>query len=201
MEKSQHISFNMLIAGVGGQGTLLASKILGNYAQLIGKDCKMSEVHGMAQRGGSVITHVRVADKVHSPLFNEKQADIILAFEELEALRWAGHVKEDGIIIVNKQNIYPMPCAVGMAEYPEDIYEQLAKYNAKIHKIDAIGIANKLGETRTVNIAMLGFCAAILNFNKEIFIDAIKKSVAASTVEINLKAFEHGYALAAEGNS
>jgi len=198
MEKSQQTDFNILIAGVGGQGTLLASKILGNYAQLTGKDCKVSEVHGMSQRGGSVITHVRIADKVRSPLFDKKQADAVLAFEELEALRWAGHVKDGGVIIVNQQNIYPMPCTAGIAEYPKDIYEQLAKYNAKIHKIDAIGIANKLGEIRTVNIAVLGFCAAILNFNKETFMDAIKKSVAATTLETNLKAFEQGYA--AKGN-
>jgi len=194
MEKSQQTDFNILIAGVGGQGTLLASKILGNYAQLIGKDCKVSEVHGMSQRGGSVITHVRIADKVYSPLFDKKQADAVLAFEELEALRWAGHVKDGGVVIVNQQNIYPMPCTVGLAEYPSNIYEQLAKYNAKIHKIDAIGIANKLHEIRTVNIAVLGFCAAILNLNKDTFTDAIKKSVAAATIEINLKAFEQGYA-------
>jgi indolepyruvate ferredoxin oxidoreductase beta subunit len=192
MEKQQ-MNFNILIAGVGGQGTLLASKILGNYAQLIGEDCKVSEVHGMAQRGGSVVTYVRIANKVYSPLFDKKDADVVLAFEELEALRSAEYVKDDGIIIVNKQNIYPMPCALGAAEYPSDIYEQLSKYNAKIHKIDAMGIAAKLNDIRTVNIAMLGFCAAILNLSKEIFIDAIKKSVASSTLEINLKAFEHGY--------
>jgi indolepyruvate ferredoxin oxidoreductase beta subunit len=195
MEKA--MNFNILIAGVGGQGTLLASKILGNYAQLIGKDCKVSEVHGMAQRGGSVVTYVRIADKVYSPLFDKKQADVVLAFEELEALRCAGHVKDGGIIIVNKQNIYPMPCALGAAEYPSDIYEQLSKYNAKIHKIDAIGIANKLNNIRTANIAMLGFCAATLNFDKEVFINALEKSVANLTLEINLKAFEQGYMLIA----
>jgi indolepyruvate ferredoxin oxidoreductase beta subunit len=195
MEKA--VNFNILIAGVGGQGTLLASKILGNYAQLIGKDCKVSEVHGMAQRGGSVVTYVRIAGKVYSPLFDKKQADVVLAFEELEALRCAGHVKDEGIIIVNKQNIYPMPCALGAAEYPSDIYEQLLKYNAKIHKIDAIGIANKLNNIRTANIAMLGFCAVALSFDKEVFISALKKSVSDSTLEINLKAFEQGYMLTA----
>jgi indolepyruvate ferredoxin oxidoreductase beta subunit len=189
----QQTNLNILIAGVGGQGTLLASKILGNYAQLSGKDCKVSEVHGMAQRGGSVVTYVRIADKVYSPLFDKKQADVVLAFEELEALRSAGHIKDGGIIIVNKQNIYPMPCALGTAEYPGDIYEQLSKYNAKTHKIDAIGIAKKLNDIRTVNIAMLGFSAALLNFGKEIFINAIEKSVAKPTLEINLKAFEQGY--------
>jgi indolepyruvate ferredoxin oxidoreductase beta subunit len=190
------VTLNILIAGVGGQGTLLASKILGNYAELTGKDCKVSEVHGMAQRGGSVVTYVRIADKVYSPLFDKKEADVVLAFEELEALRVAEYVKEDGTIIVNRQNIYPMPCALGAAEYPSDIYEQLSKYNAKISKIDALGIAKKLNDIRTVNIAMLGFCAACLNFDKEIFTNSIKKSVANSTLEINIKAFEHGYTTA-----
>ena len=188
------MTLNILIAGVGGQGTLLASKILGNYAELTGKDCKVSEVHGMAQRGGSVVTYVRIADKVYSPLFDKKDADVVLAFEELEALRVAEYVKDNGNVIVNRQNIYPMPCALGAAEYPSDIYEQLHKYNAKINKIDALGIAKKLNDIRTVNIAMLGSCVAILNLDKEIFINAIKKSVASSTLEINLKAFEHGYA-------
>jgi indolepyruvate ferredoxin oxidoreductase beta subunit len=187
------MNFNILIAGVGGQGTLLASKIFGNYAQLIGKDCKISEVHGMAQRGGSVVTYVRIADKVYSPLFDKKQADVVLAFEELEALRSAVYIKDGGIIIVNRQNIYPMPCALGIAEYPSDIYKQLSEYKAAIHKIDAISIAAKLNNIRTANIAMLGFCASVLNFDKEIFINAIKKSVANSTLEINLKAFEEGY--------
>jgi indolepyruvate ferredoxin oxidoreductase beta subunit len=187
------MNFNILIAGVGGQGTLLASKIFGNYAQLMGKDCKISEVHGMAQRGGSVVTYVRIADKVYSPLFDKKQADVVLAFEELEALRSAVYIKDGGIIIVNKQNIYPMPCALGIAEYPSDIYKQLSEYKAAIHKIDAISIATKLNNIRTANIAMLGFCASVLNFDKEIFINAIKKSVANSTLEINLKAFEEGY--------
>ncbi len=197
--EEQQANFNILIAGVGGQGTLLASKILGNYAQLIGKDCKVSEVHGMAQRGGSVVTYVRIADKVYSPLFDKKQADVLLAFEELEALRSAGHIKDNGIAIINKQNIYPMPCALGIAEYPNDIYEQLSKYNAKIHKIDAIGIATKLNDIRTVNIAMLGFFTALLNFDKKIFISAIEKSVAKPTLEINLKAFEQGYAQSTKG--
>jgi indolepyruvate ferredoxin oxidoreductase beta subunit len=192
MEKFQ-MNFNILIAGVGGQGTILASKILGNYAQIIGKDCKVSEVHGMAQRGGNVVTYVRIADKVYSPLFDKKQADVVLAFEELEALRSAEYIKEGGVIIINKQNIYPMPCTLGTTEYPSDIYEQLSRYNVRIHKIDAIDIATKLNNIRTVNIAMLGFCVALLNFDKEIFISAVKKSVTDSTLEINLKAFEYGY--------
>jgi len=189
------MNFNILIAGVGGQGTLLASKIFGNYAQLMGKDCKVSEVHGMAQRGGSVVTYVRIADKVYSPLFDKKQADVVLAFEELEALRSAGYVKDGGIIVVNKQNIYPMPCALGLAEYPSDIYEQLSGYKATVRKIDAISIATKLNNLRTVNIAMLGFCAAVLRFEKGVFVEAIKRSVGEATLEVNLRAFEGGFTI------
>ncbi|GBU25580.1 indolepyruvate ferredoxin oxidoreductase, beta subunit [Fibrobacteria bacterium R8-3-H12] len=187
------MNLNILIAGVGGQGTLLASKIFGNYAQLIGKDCKVSEVHGMAQRGGSVVTYVRIADKVYSPLFDKKQADVVLAFEELEALRSAGYAKDGGIVIVNEQNIYPMPCALGLAEYPGDIYEQLSGYKAAVHKIDAIGIAAKLNNLRTVNIAMLGFCASVLGFDRDVFAEAIKRSVDGAMLEVNIAAFEGGY--------
>jgi indolepyruvate ferredoxin oxidoreductase beta subunit len=108
------MNLNILIVGVGGQGTLLASKILGEYARLIGKDCKVSEVHGMAQRGGSVVTYVRIGEKIHSPLIDHKTADMIIAFEELEALRWANYVKDGGIIVVNKQNRF-------IENYPTDI--------------------------------------------------------------------------------
>jgi len=186
------MNLNMLIVGVGGQGTLLASKILGNYAALIGKDCKLSEVHGMAQRGGSVVTFVRIGDKIHSPLIDKKSADIILAFEELEALRWAEYLKDGGKIIINKQNLYPMPVITGKMEYPSDIYERLSKYNAEIYSIDALGIATKLNNLRTINIAVLGLCAKLLNLDMEKFKEAIKNSVAAKTLEINLKAFEEG---------
>jgi indolepyruvate ferredoxin oxidoreductase beta subunit len=186
------MNIDILIVGVGGQGTLLASKIFGNYALLMGKDCKLSEVHGMSQRGGSVVTYVRIADKVYSPLIDKKSADIVLAFEELEALRWADYVKEGGKIIVNKQKLYPMPVITGKAEYPDDIYERLGKYNAEVHSIDAFGIATKLNNLLTVNLAVLGFCAALLKFDMEKFKEAIKDSVAASTLDVNLKAFEEG---------
>lgn len=186
------MNLNILIVGVGGQGTLLASKIFGNYAALIGKDCKLSEVHGMAQRGGSVVTFVRIADKVHSPLIDKKGADVILAFEELEALRWAEYLKDGGKIIINKQNLYPMPVITGKMEYPSNIYEQLGKYNIEIYSIDALDIASKLNNLRTVNVAVLGLCAAILKLDIEKFKEAIKNSVAAKTLEINLKAFDEG---------
>jgi indolepyruvate ferredoxin oxidoreductase beta subunit len=186
------VNINILIVGVGGQGTLLASKILGNYAMLINKDCKLSEVHGMSQRGGSVVTYVRISDKVYSPLIDRKSADLILAFEELEALRWAEYIKDGGVIIINKQNLYPMPVITGKADYPADIYERIGGYDAKIHSIDALEIATKLNDLRTVNVAVLGFCAELLKFDIEKFKEAIKNSVPASTFETNLKAFEEG---------
>ncbi|MDR0304888.1 MAG: indolepyruvate oxidoreductase subunit beta [Chitinispirillales bacterium] len=186
------MNINILIVGVGGQGTLLASKILGNYATLINKDCKLSEVHGMSQRGGSVVTYVRISDKVYSPLIDKKNADVILAFEELEALRWADYIKDGGMIIINKQNLYPMPVITGKVDYPADIYERVGGYGAQIRNIDALEIAMKLGDLRTVNVAVLGFCAVLLKFDREKFKEAIKNSVPASTFDINLRAFEEG---------
>ena len=181
------MKLDMLIVGVGGQGTLLASKILGNYATAIGKDCKLSEVHGMSQRGGSVVTYVRIGDKVHSPLIDRKCADVILAFEELEALRWAEYIRDGGTVIVNKQNI-------PVKDYPTDICKRLKKYNAKILYIDALSIAKQLLNLRTVNIAVLGYFAAVQKLNKAQFIAALKTSVKPETHEINLRAFEEGYA-------
>jgi len=186
---------NVLIVGVGGQGTLLASKVFGNYAMLIDKDCKLSEVHGMSQRGGSVVTYVRIADKVYSPLIDKKQADVIIAFEELEALRWTAYIKDDGLIIVNQQNLYPMPCIIGKADYPTDIYQRLSNCKAAVHKINALDIATRLNNLRMINIAVIGFASALLKFDRPKFIEAIKYSVNASTVEDNLKAFEEGYKL------
>lgn len=186
------MNLNILIVGVGGQGTLLASKIFGNYATLIQKDCKLSEVHGMAQRGGSVVTFVRIGDKVHSPLIEKKGADVILAFEELEALRWAEYVKDSGKIIINRQNLFPMPVITGKMEYPADIYEKLGKYNAKIHSVDALEIATKLNNLKTINVVVLGLCAKLLGLDIEKFKEAIKNSVAQKTLEINLKAFDEG---------
>lgn len=118
---------NILIAGVGGQGTLLASRILGNYASLQGLDCKLSEVHGMAQRGGSVVTYVKMGEKIFSPLIADGDADIVLAFEKLEAYRWSGSLKKNGCIIVNLQEIMPLPVLIGQAQYPTDIVQYLRK--------------------------------------------------------------------------
>jgi indolepyruvate ferredoxin oxidoreductase beta subunit len=169
------MNLNILIVGVGGQGTLLASKILGEYARLIEKDCKVSEVHGMSQRGGSVVTYVRMGEKIHSPLIDSKAADVIIAFEELEALRWANYAKDGAVMVVNQYNRF-------IENYPKDIYERLAKYNVHIKKV--------AGAT---NVGVLGFVCALLKFDKQIFVQAIKNSVKAATIEMNMIAFEKEY--------
>ncbi len=188
------ITKNIMIVGVGGQGTLLTSRILGGLAIHAGYDVKLSEVHGMAQRGGSVVTFVRYGDKVAEPIVEEGQADVLIAFEKLEAKRYAHFLKKDGVLIVNDQRIDPMPVVIGVAEYPENIIEGLEK-EYKVLKIDAMAEARKLGNTRTFNIIVLGMAAKHMDFAKEDWITTIEKTVPAKTIEINKKAFEVGYTL------
>lgn len=183
---------NILIAGVGGQGTLLASRVLGNYASIKGYDCKLSEVHGMAQRGGSVVTYVKMGDKVYSPLIADGDADIILAFEKLEAYRWCNALKEDGKIIVNMQEIMPLPVIVGTAKYPDDIMEKLHK-DFDVTEIKALELAMKCGNAKTVNTVMLGKLTACLNLDLEIMKQAVKASLSEKLRDINIKALEIGY--------
>ena len=155
------VTKNIMIVGVGGQGTLLTSRILGGITVAAGYDVKLSEVHGMAQRGGSVVTFVRYGEKVCEPIVEEGQADVLIAFEKLEALRYAHFVKKDGVIIVNDQRIDPMPVVIGDAEYPEGIIENLEK-KYRILKIDAMSEAKKLGNTKAFNTVVLGLAAANL---------------------------------------
>ena len=178
---------NIMIVGVGGQGTLLTSRILGGITLHAGYDVKLSEVHGMAQRGGSVVTYVRYGDKVNEPIVEEGQADVLIAFERLEALRYAHFVKKDGVIIVN--------CARGSlidTEYPENIIENLKKVR-NVMPIDAMSEARKLGNTRTFNVIILGMAAKHMDFAVEDWLDVIEKTVPAKTIEINKKAFLAGY--------
>ena len=185
---------NIMIVGVGGQGTLLTSRILGGIILENGFDIKLSEVHGMAQRGGSVVTFVRYGDNVAEPIVEEGQADILIAFERLEAMRYAHFLKKDGVIIVNDQRIDPMPVVIGNAKYPEGIIEGLEK-NHKVIKVDAMDEAKKLGNTKTFNVIVLGVVASHMDFKKDQWLEVIEKTVPAKTVEINKKAFEVGYAL------
>ena len=186
---------NIMIVGVGGQGTLLTSRILGGITVAAGYDVKLSEVHGMAQRGGSVVTYVRYGEKVAEPIVEEGQADVLIAFERLEALRYAHFLKKDGVIIVNDQRIDPMPVVTGAAEYPEGIIEQL-KEKYRVVAIDAMDEAIKMGNSRVFNVIILGIAAKNMDFPKEQWIDVIKNTVPQKTVEINVAAFEKGYSLA-----
>ena len=183
---------NIMIVGVGGQGTLLTSRILGGITLHAGYDVKLSEVHGMAQRGGSVVTYVRYGDKVNEPIVEEGQADVLIAFERLEALRYSHFVKKDGVIIVNDQRIDPMPVVIGAAEYPENIIENLSK-TYKVMPVDAMTEARKLGNTKTFNVIILGMAAKHMDFEVGDWLTVIEKTVPPKTVEINKQAFLAGY--------
>ncbi|MDR2046587.1 MAG: indolepyruvate oxidoreductase subunit beta [Clostridiales bacterium] len=185
---------NVLIAGVGGQGTLLASRILGKLAEARGSDCKLNEVHGMAQRGGSVVTHVKIAEKVYSPVIAEGDADFILAFEMLEALRYCGYLKKDGIIIVNTQKIMPMPVITGAAAYPDGILGALkSKYN--VVAADALSAAVEAGNVKAVNTVILGCFAGAAGIPYDEMERALSLSVKPKLLEVNKAALEKGYAL------
>lgn len=185
---------NIMIVGVGGQGTLLTSRILGGIALHAKYDVKLSEVHGMAQRGGSVVTYVRYGDKVAEPIVEEGQADVLIAFERLEAKRYAHFLKKDGVIVVNDQRMDPITVVTGAAEYPEGIIEELSeKY--KVYSVDAMAEAKKLGNAKIFNIIVLGVAAQHMNYTKEDWLEVIEKTVPPKTIEINKKAFEVGYNL------
>ena len=186
---------NIMIVGVGGQGTLLTSRILGGITVENGYDVKLSEVHGMAQRGGSVVTYVRYGEKVTEPIVEEGQADVLIAFERLEALRYAHFLKKDGVIIVNDQRIDPMPVVTGVAKYPDGIIEKLSK-KYRVVSVDAMDEAIKMGNSRVFNVIILGIAAKNMDFPKEQWIEVIKKTVPPKTIDINVAAFEKGYELA-----
>lgn len=185
---------NIMIVGVGGQGTLLTSRILGGIMLSAGFDVKMSEVHGMAQRGGSVVTFVRYGDRVAEPIVEEGQADVLIAFEQLEAMRYAHFLKKDGVLIVNTQRIDPMPVVIGAAEYPEGIVDDLKK-EYRVIDVDAMSEALKLGNPKVFNVIVLGVAAKHMDFDKEQWFDIIEKTVKPRFVELNKQAFETGYSL------
>lgn len=183
---------NIMIVGVGGQGTLLTSRILGGITVAAGYDVKLSEVHGMAQRGGSVVTFVRYGEWVAEPIVEEGQADVLIAFEKLEALRYAHFLKKDGVIVVNDQRIDPITVVTGMAQYPEQIIETLEQEH-KVLKVKAMEEAIKLGNSKVFNIIVLGVAAKHMDFSKEAWLEVIEKTVPPKTVELNKKAFLLGY--------
>ena len=184
---------NILIVGVGGQGTLLASVLLGNLALMNGYDVKLSEVHGMAQRGGSVVTHVKISEEtVNSPLIEEGDADIIIAFEELEAYRWLPYLKKGGTMYVNTQQILPMPVILGQVEYPDGIMARLEEKTGAVKAFDALRIAEECGSVKAVNVVLLGAASKDMPFDEEAWIKVIEENVKSKFIELNKKAFEMG---------
>ena len=183
---------NIMIVGVGGQGTLLASRILGNTVIEEGYDVKVSEFHGMSQRGGSVVTYVKYGDKVYSPIIDRGEADIILAFELLEAYRALPYLKKGGKLIVNTQAIDPMPVITGTAKYPENIVEKLSD-KVDTLPIDALKLANEAGNIKAVNVVLIGVMAKSTDIPYEKWIEIIKKTVPEKFLEVNIKAFDLGY--------
>ncbi len=183
---------NIMIVGVGGQGTLLASRILGNVAIKCGYDVKVSEVHGMSQRGGSVITYVKYGEKVNSPIIDLGEADVILAFEKLEAIRALPYLKIGGKIILNDREILPMPVITGAMKYPDGIVEELSS-KASVVAIDALKLSLEAGSQKAVNVVLIGVLARSMQIEKQVWIDVIEKTVPPKFLELNLKAFERGY--------
>ena len=187
---------NVMIVGVGGQGSLLASKLLGKVLVDAGYDVKVSEVHGMSQRGGSVVTYVRFGDRVASPIIDLGESDFILSFEKLEAARYAEYLSPNGKIIVNTQEIDPMPVIVGKAVYPSHVLNELESRDVTVDAVDALSLAEKAGTAKAVNVVLLGRLARSLpDIPREAWQDAIKSSVKPKFVEVNLRAFDLGYAL------
>ncbi len=185
---------NVMIVGVGGQGTLLASRILGNIVIDLGYDVKVSEVHGMSQRGGSVVTYVKYGKEIYSPIIDKGEADVILAFEMLEAYRALPYLKKDGKIIANTQQINPMPVITGVAKYPEDIDKKLSNV-CKCEFVDALALAKEAGNIKAVNVVLIGVFAKESDIPYDKWIEVIKKTVPAKLLDVNLKAFELGYNL------
>ena len=183
---------NIMVVGVGGQGTLLTSRIIGKTALMAGYDVKLSEVHGMAQRGGSVVTFVRYGKKVYEPVVEEGEVDVLISFERLEALRYAHFLKPDGILIVNDTRIDPMTVVIGAKTYPEGIIETLSA-NYKIYTIDGGAVARELGNSKVLNSVVLGLAAKHIGFSEEEWISTLSATVPQKTVEVNVAAFKAGY--------
>ena len=180
---------NIMIVGVGGQGSLLASKLLGKLLLASGYDVKVSEVHGMSQRGGSVVTYVRYGERVYSPVIDEGEADYLISFELLEAARWLHYLKPDGKIITNLQEIKPMPVITGAAEYPQNLREKMIRAGACVEALDALRLAEEAGSTKAVNLVLMGRLSVFFDFTLEQWMKAIEASVPEKFLEMNKKAF------------
>jgi indolepyruvate ferredoxin oxidoreductase beta subunit len=183
---------NVMIVGVGGQGSLLASKLLGRLLLNKGYDIKVSEVHGMSQRGGSVVTYVRFGDKVYSPVIDKGQADYIVSFELLEAARWTEYLKPGGKIITNTQQINPMPVIIGAAEYPQDLLGKMKEAGIDVDALDALTLAEQAGSSKAVNLVLMGRLSKYFDITPAEWLEAIEASVPAKFLELNKKAFNLG---------
>ena len=183
---------NIMVVGVGGQGTLLTSRIIGKAALAKGYDVKLSEVHGMAQRGGSVVTFVRFGDKVFEPVVEEGEVDVLISFERLEAQRYAHFLKPNGVLVVNDTRIDPMTVVIGAASYPEGIIESL-KERHTVYTVDGGKVARDLGNSKVLNSVVLGLAAKYIGFSEDEWLAVIEKTVPQKTVEINKAAFRAGY--------
>ncbi len=180
---------NIMIVGVGGQGTLLASKLLGRLLLSKNYDIKVSEVHGMSQRGGSVVTYVRYGDKVYSPIIDKGEADVIISFEMLEAARYVEYLKKDGVIITNTQQVNPMPVITGAMEYPQELEKKIKALNISLDAFDALALANEAGNSKAVNIVLLGRLSKQFDFTEQEWMQAIEQSVPQKFLDLNKKAF------------
>lgn len=183
---------NIMIVGVGGQGSLLASKLLGHLLLKEGYDVKVSEVHGMSQRGGSVVTYVRFGEKVYSPIIDKGEADFIVSFEQLEAVRYLEYLKPEGRIVTNIQKIDPMPVITGAADYPENLLEKAQNLGIKVDAMECLALANEAGSSKAVNIVLMGRLSKYFDIPVEKWQQAIEECVPAKFVELNHKAFELG---------
>ena len=184
---------NVMIVGVGGQGTLLASRLLGAVFLKEGFDVKVSEVHGMSQRGGSVVTYVKAGEKVASPIIERGEADIILAFEQLEAARWLPYLKKGGRVIANTQKTDPMPVVIGAAQYPEGVLEATPAAGAELTAVDALSLAVEAGSPKAVNVVLMGVMARFLGVEYDVVKQAVADTVPEKFREMNLKALQLGF--------
>ncbi|MCL6472129.1 MAG: indolepyruvate oxidoreductase subunit beta [Firmicutes bacterium] len=189
---------NILIVGVGGQGIILAADIMSQVLVGAEYDVKMAEIHGMSQRGGSVNTMVRFGSRVYSPVIEKRKADFILAFEQLEALRWADYLKPGGVLIMNTEKIKPLPVLIGNDDYPEDIEGMLRQKGIEVIKIDANKLAEEAGSKKAANVVLLGCLATYLPIKKEGWYTFIERRVPPKTIEANKKAFDIGYGILTE---
>ncbi len=188
---------SVIIVGVGGQGTLLASRVLGSAMLSQGVDVKVSEVHGMSQRGGSVVTYVRYGvtpeDKVYSPVIEPGEADVVLSFEALEAARFLPYLKEGGAVVVNTQQMDPMPVVTGVAKYPENILGKIAEKGVRMIRLDALKLAEQAGSVKAVNVVLIGAMARRLQLPREVWEETVRKTVPPKFMDLNLRAFALGY--------